>query len=309
MPSSPNLTDLTVTNTEIRNTAFLSTLPNLEHLALYNNDNVSVVPELKGLTKLISLRLQSDKSFASQSDMGALKQLKSLELLAYKDFSYLAPLAPQLEELTCCFTRSEVDLSSLSSFRNLRRLYFESKNSFYNNYKAIFTNLKALQGLPLEELNLGGHHTYESLNPVLSIPTLRSLDLSDFFAEGTDFTKFSNLTQLETLDLSGFRDMVDTPPGPGELYWDYKAGPASVFTSQLGRLKSLKQLNLSACNAEDISSLAQLTNLTELNLADNNISDISALEPLTALTYLNLSGNPIADVSQFEGRADLFLIR
>lgn len=303
------LTDLTVTNTEIRNTAFLSTLSNLEHLSLYNNDNISVVPELKGLTKLISLRLESDESFASQSDMYALKQLKSLELLSRKDFSYLAPLAPQLEELTFCFTRTQVDLSSLSSFRNLRRLSFESEDSFYNTYEAIFTNLKALQGLPLEELDLGGNHTYESLTPVLSIPTLRSLDLSGFFAEGTDFTKFSNLTQLETLDLSGFRDMVDTPPGPGELYWDYKAGPASVFTSQLGRLTSLKHLNLAECKAEDISALSQLTHLTELNLANNNISDISALKNLTALTYLNLSGNPIADYSQVEGREGLVLVR
>ncbi len=306
--SLTGLKRLTVFDTEIRNTAFLAPLKNLEHLSLYENDRITTVPELQSLTGLVSLRLQSDQSL-TQEDMKALKQLKALELLSYKEFSYLNPLAAQLEELTVCFTRSEVDLSALSGFRNLRRLRFESENSFYNTYKGSLYNLKALQKLPLEELDLGGHHSYESLDPVLSIPTLRSLDLSDFFAEKTDFTKFSNLSQLETLDLSEFRDMVDTPPGPGEQYWSYEAGPASVFTSQLGRLTGLKRLNLSSCSAEDISQLSKLTGLVELNLADNNITDVSALENLPALTYLDLSGNPIADCTPVEGKEGLMLIQ
>ena len=135
------------------------------------------------------------------------------------------------------------------------------------------------------------------------------LDLSGTHSEGTDYSKFANLTQLRELNLSGYRDMVDTPPGEYEQYWSYEAGPASVFVDRLGGLTSLERLDLSGCGAEDVSSLQGLTGLTWLDLSDNDISDLSPLADLTNLTYLKLTGNRVADYSPVEGRDGLTLIR
>lgn len=303
-----SLKELSVTNTGVRSTAFLSGLRQLEELTFTSNDEVENVPELGELTGLTRLVLDSDENFESQADMAALTHLTSLELLSTKELSYLLPLA-NLEDLTLYFTRSETDLSALSGLTHLRRLDLRGEESFYANYSTSLIGLSGLQGLPLEELDLGGHTVYGPLDPIFSISTLQILDLSEVSAEGTDFSRLSVLTQLRRLDLSGFRDMVDTPPGPGELYWSYEAGPASTFVMPLASLTGLQELDLSDCGVEDLSPLSGLTGLTWLDLSNNSISDLSPLSGLTGLSYLNLSENPIPDYSPVEDRDGLVLIR
>lgn len=302
------LKELSVIDTGVTNTAFLAGLTGLTSLTFTSNDEVEQVPELGGLTNLTHLVLESDETFESQADMAALTALTSLELLSTKDLSYLLPLS-NLEELTLYFTRSETDLSALGGLTHLRKLDLRGETSFYTIYDTSLVGLSGLQGLPLEELDLGGHSVYGPLDPVLTIPTLQVLDLSEVDAEGTDFSLLSGLTQLRRLDLSGFRDMVDTPPGPGDLYWSYEAGPASAFVEPLAGLTWLEELDLSDCGVSDITPLAGLTNLTWLDLSSNSISDLTPLSGLTGLTYLNLSGNPIPDYGPVEDRGGLILIR
>ena len=302
------LRHLTVTDTAILSTSFLAGLTGLEELTFLDNDQISSVPELSSLTGLTRLTLDSDELFADSSDLYALSSLRELELQSTKSLSYLLPLS-QLEELTVYFTRSEADLSPLAGFSNLRRLSFRPSDPFYENYSTDLTGLNALQSLPLEELDLGGETLYRAIDPVVSIGTLQVLDLSGVSAEGTDFSLFSRLGQLRELNLSGFRDMLDLPPGPGELYWSYEPGPASAFVEQLGALERLERLDLSDCGVEDISALSGLTGLTWLDLSGNRITDLSPLAGLEGLTYLNLSGNPIGDFSSVEGREGLVLIR
>ena len=302
------LRELSVNDTGVRNTAFLANLTGLTSLTFTSNDEVEQVPELGGLTSLTQLVVESDEAFESQADMAALTNLTSLELLSTKDLSYLLPLS-NLEELTLYFTRSEADLSALAGLTRLRRLDLRGETSFYAIYDTSLVGLSSLQGLPLEELDLGGHTVYGPLDPVLTISTLQVLDLSEADAEGTNFSLLSGLKELRRLDLSGFRDMVDTPPGPGDLYWSYEAGPASAFVEPLAGLTWLEELDLSNCGVTDITPLSGLTSLTWLNLSDNSISDLTPLSGLTGLTYLNLSGNPIPDYGPVEDRDGLILIQ
>lgn len=302
------LKELSVNDTGVRNTAFLTNLTGLTALTFTSNDEVEQVPELGGLTSLTHLVLESDEAFESQADMAALTALTSLELLSTKDLSYLLPLS-NLEELTLYFTRSEADLSPLAGLTRLRRLDLRGETSFYAIYDTSLVGLSGLRSLPLEELDLGGHTVYGPLDPVLTISTLQVLDLSQADAEGTNFSLLSGLKELRRLDLSGFRDMVDTPPGPGELYWSYEAGPASAFVESLAGLTWLEELDLSNCEVTDIAPLSGLTGLTWLDLSGNRIGDLTPLSGLTGLTYLNLSGNPIPDYGPVEDRDGLILIR
>lgn len=301
--SLTGLKRLSITDTSIRNTDFLSGMIGLEELVFTDNDKVEAIPQLASLPALTSLTLESDELFGGKDTLNSLTNLRALTLRSTKELSYLLPLK-NLEELTLYFYRYDVDLSALSGFQHLRVLRFPGE-TMGSGYTAQFSGLRALKSLPLEELYIIGHKLYEPLDPVLSIPTLRALDLTGVNAEVTNFSLFGHLSQLQKLSLRDFDDMRDIPPGPDEQYWSYEAGPASAFVDQLGGLTGLTWLDLSECGAGDISALAGLTNLTWLDLSGNDISDISVLKNLDALTYLNLSGNPIGDLSAVESREGL----
>ena len=307
LSSLSNLASLSVDGSAIRDAAFLAGMTGLKELTLTGNDELTSVPELANLSALERLSLESDELFASQEDMTALSSLRALKIRVTRDFSYLRPLE-HLEELTVCSYQSALDLSSLSQFLSLKRLSFQC-GWFADTYTTSLEGLDGLRGLPLEYLSLRDKSVYGPLDAVLELPTLQVLDLSGADSEGTDYQKLANLSQLRELNLNGYRNMVDTPPGPGEQYWSYEAGPASVFIDQLGLLNSLETLHMAECGAEEIGSLGALSGLTYLDLSNNKITDISPLAALDDLTFLNLSGNRIADLSAVEGRAGLTLIR
>ena len=303
------LEELSVTGTAIRDAAFLSGLTGLKSLELTGNRELGAVPELAGLARLERLTLDSDESFAGQDDLAGLSGLKALKLRVSKKLSFLQPLQEQLEELTAYSYQAQWDISGVAQFRNLKRLSFRSGNDFYDSYTVELLGIDVLRDLPLEELDLSGQKIYGPIDAVLEIGTLQVLNLNGAFSEGTDYGKFANLTRLRELDLGGYRDMADTPPGPDEQYWSYKARPAAVFVDQLGALSGLERLSLAGCGVEDLSALSALSGLSRLDLSGNSIKDLSPLGPLSGLRYLNLSGNRIGDYSPVEGRDGLTLIR
>ena len=309
LASLSGLEKLSVTGTSIRDAAFLSGMTGLKSLELTGNKELGTVPELAGLTRLERLTLDSDESFASQDDLAGLASLKALKLRLSRKLSFLQPLQEQLEELTIYSYQASWDISGVARFRNLRRLSFRSGNDFYDSYTVELLGVDALRDLPLEELDLSGRKIYGPIDAVLEIGTLQVLNLNGAQSEGTDYGKFANLPRLQELDLGGYRDMANTPPGPDEQYWSYKAQPASVFVDHLGVLSGLERLSLAGCGVEDISALASLSGLNWLDLSGNSITDLSPLKDLSGLRYLNLSGSRIADWSPVEGRDGLTLIR
>ena len=309
LASLSGLEELSVTGTAIRDASFLSGMAGLKSLELTGNKELGTVPELAGLAQLERLILDSDESFAGQDDLTGLSSLKALKLRVSKQLSFLRPLQDHLEELTIYSYQAQWDVSGVAQFQNLKRLSFRSGNEFYDSYTVELQGVGALRGLPLEELDLSGQKIYGPIDAVLDIGTLQVLNLNGAFSEGTDYSRFANLTRLRELDLGGYRDMADTPPGPDEQYWSYKARPASVFVDKLGVLSGLERLSLAGCGVEDVSGLASLSGLNRLDLSDNNITDLSPLAELSGLRYLNLSGNRIGDWSPVEGRDGLTLIR
>ncbi len=306
LASLHNLTSLSIDGTGIRDTAFLAGMTSLKELTLTGNDSIDSVPELAGLTALERLELESDELFAAQADMAALTSLRSLKIRMTRDFSYLQPLEG-LEELAVCSYRSVLNLSSIRQLASLRRLSLHC-GWFADTYTSSLEGLDGLSGLPLEQLSLRDKSIYGPLDAVLELSTLQSLDLSGSDSKGTDYRKLSNLKQLKELNLNGYRDMLDIPPGPGQQHWTYKAGPAAAFFDQLDRLPSLNALHAAGCGIGEIGSLSALKDLVHLDVSDNDIADIAPLAELDRLGFVNLSGNRIADFSPLEGRAGLTLI-
>ena len=309
LASLSGLEELSVTGTAIRDAAFLSGMTGLKSLELTGNKELGTVPQLAGLAQLERLTLDSDESFAGQDDLAGLASLKALKLRVSKKLSFLHPLQDHLEELTIYSYQASWDISGVAQFQNLKRLSFRSGNDFYDSYTIELLGVDALRGLPLEELDLSGRKIYGPIDAVLDIGTLQVLNLNGAQSEGTDYGKFANLTRLRELDLGGYRDMANTPPGPDEQYWSYKAQPASVFVDRLGVLSGLERLSLAGCGVEDVSGLASLSGLNWLDLSGNSITDLSPLGPLSGLRYLNLSGSRIGDWSPVENRDGLTLIR
>lgn len=301
LASLSGLSSLTVERTAIRDTRFLSGLSGLKELSLISNRELEAVPELAGMPGLERLTLDDD-GYVTKEDLSGLTGLRALDLELSRNLTFLEPLS-RLEELTLHFSHSEVDLTPLKQLINLQRFRVRGA-SFTQLY-----GLDALRNLPLVELDLYDLSFYGPITPLLEITTLEELSLAEVSSEGTDYGKFANLTRLRTLNLDGYRDMLDLPPGPDETYWSYEAGPASVFVDQLGLLAGLEELRLAGCGVESIESLSGLTSLQYLDLSDNHISDAAPLAGLDALTYLNLAGNRIGDLSPVEGRQGLTLIR
>lgn len=95
---------------------------------------------------------------------------------------------------------------------------------------------------------------------------------------GLDFSVLSQLTSLQTLDLSGCT--IST----GSL--DAIAG-----------LTGLRVLRLNNCALTDINALSQLTALTELQLANNSLSEIGVMSLMLDLETVTLTNNPITSIA------------
>ena len=95
---------------------------------------------------------------------------------------------------------------------------------------------------------------------------------------GLDFSVLSQLTSLQTLDLSGCT--IST----GSL--DAIAG-----------LTGLRVLRLNNCALTDINALSQLTALTELQLANNSLTDIGVTSLMLDLETVTLTNNPITSIA------------
>ena len=95
---------------------------------------------------------------------------------------------------------------------------------------------------------------------------------------GLDFSVLSQLTALQTLDLSGCT--IST----GSL--DAIAG-----------LTGLRVLRLNNCALTDINALSQLTALTELQLANNSLTDIGVTSLMLDLETVTLTNNPVTSIA------------
>ena len=95
---------------------------------------------------------------------------------------------------------------------------------------------------------------------------------------GLDFSVLSQLTSLQTLDLSG-------------------CTISSGSLDAIAGLTGLRVLRLNNCALTDINALSQLTALTELQLANNSLTDIGVTSLMLDLETVTLTNNPITSIA------------
>lgn len=123
----------------------------------------------------------------------------------------------------------------------------------------------------------------QSLDDLALFTELQSLS---FHGASLDFSVLSQLTTLQTLDLSG-------------------CTISSGTFETICTLPELKSLNLSGCALSSIDAIVSLDSLTSLDLTNNTITDITALSGLTKLKELHLTNNPVETITYLNNCLEL----
>jgi hypothetical protein len=104
---------------------------------------------------------------------------------------------------------------------------------------------------------------------------------------------FRNLAYLN-IELNELRDI--SPVSDLHYLCDFSVNGPIQSLEPIRGLQSLRIVDFSGCEFEDISPLAELTNLEELTLCSCGISDISSIGKLKNLRGLELTSNYIRDL-------------
>ena len=134
----------------------------------------------------------------------------------------------------------------------------------------------------IEELTLP--EGVQDLSDLTRFAGLQSLTLQN--ATGLDLSVLSQLTTLQSLDLSG------------------STLPTSALEA-IGTLPELKKLVLESCAVTSINSFVGLSGLAYLDLTNNSISDLTAITALTHLKDLYLTNNPVKTITYLNSCLEL----
>lgn len=148
----------------------------------------------------------------------------------------------------------------------------------------------------LKELNLGGCSVACDLDPIGSVQTLQTLDLSGCGL--STVAGLENAVNLLHLDLSGNAiGKIAALSGMTMMETLDLSSNAVKDLSALGSMAQLKTLDLSSNSVSSVSALAGCGALTELYVTNNKLTNLTGLEHLSALKILSASNNDLTDVS------------
>lgn len=169
------------------------------------------------------------------------------------------------------FNQAVTDISPVRALKHLERLSCRTNPATLGAMPVIvsLTDVSALRGLPLTQLNLSGDRI-DDLSPLADMP-LVNLNLHGTLVR--DLTPLKGMASLRELDL-GYTPVADLTPLQG--------------------LK-LTKLNLANTQVEDIKPLDGLP-LTDIDLSDTDVRDLSPL-PMDSLTQLQIRTCPIRDLA------------
>jgi internalin A len=263
---------------KIRNTHGLENLVNLEYLEIQNNYSTEPFIEL-----------------------GKLKKLKELRIIAFRELEILLDLKDNLTDLVL-YNSPLKDLTPLESL-NLKRLAY-----FYDYDYEISNQLQSISKMiTLEQLFLGGNNIsniwfvrslknlrilyleYTSISDLRPLEELSNLeDLSLQFTDVEDLSPLQNLLNLRQLDLNGVQKINDLTP--------------------LRNLTKMNAIRFTYTNVETLDGLEDMVNLEVLTAPENKIKDISALSNLRNLLDVELYKNEIVDLTPLKNSTKMIYL-
>lgn len=284
-----NMTELTglyLRGNPITNIDALAKMTKLEYLSLDETyvGNIDVLKNMTGMKELSVSNYDGEADFARITDISALSGMTQLEYL------YLGGQQIQNENLD--MLKGAVNLKEL----DLGGIDDEGKIS----------DIKALEGKDLENLNLNGHRVGD-ISVLKGMVHLKELHLGNGrYSNGiSDLSVLTGMTALEGLNLSGnpISDItvLGTLPNLHRLYLSAINGDGQITDIKALEGKDIKELHLDGHLVSDLSPLSGAGNLTELRVSRGNgagasITSIEALNGKTKLEILCLDGQQVSDI-------------
>lgn len=260
------LTSLKLSDNEITDLDFLTTLEKLVSLDLSNNQITDISP-LSQLKTLRTLHLDNNDI----KDFTPLYDLNGLTMLTIGGIEVSQSQIKELKtRLPGCLIYND-DASTDIVEVHLGGKTFKSDVTKLDLSDCSLTDLSALSVCTsLEELDLSGNYIRD-ISTLLDLPKLRVLDLSSNMI--SDIRPLMSITTLEHLNLA-----------------DNKI----TSVTALSELKQLKELVLSGNELDGTQGLARLSSLRILGLKSTGITDadLEKLYNLKSLASLSLENNP-----------------
>ena len=277
---------------EIRDLTGLEKAIGLKRLDL-NSNLISDLTPLTNLTQLTSLLL-TENHINDITPLTGLTKLKLLEIVnnQVRDIAPIADLA-QLTQLR--LTHNQIrDITPIAKLTKLKEIWL------WNNRISEISPLDKLT--ELKELRIQ-HNQIRDISNVENLTNLEKLILYP--------NPIQDMTPLERLlEKNPKLDTDINVQRPSSTEIDLTipdVNLADILREKLDielndpipieKLKTLKELDASNRNIEDLTGLQNATNLKVLNVAQNKITDLKPIANLTQLTELWLYHTPISDLS------------
>ena len=154
-----------------------------------------------------------------------------------------------------------------------------------------------------------------ALLPSARVVSIPDVNLASAIRETLGLRRFSNITQLDMLKLTGLsanQQQITNLTGlehAGNLKYLSLERNQIRNIAVLEKLTNLSRLSLFSNQIRDFTPIAALTKLIELKLSGNPSNDISPVAALTQLQRLELRGYGIQDLMPFTGLTNLIHLR
>lgn len=277
----PELQNLVVIRSDVKNVSALSELKDLVWLGFHQcsgSENLSFLKNLTGLKKFRYTNIFGDKECESIKPVSYLKNLT--ELYLYVPMETAVDLRPlkgltKLKKLEMEYAGSAY-IDALKNLKNLREL------DLYLIGTADMTFIKNLK--KLESLNIVGQT--KNIKNLAELKNLKKLHIGD---TREDLSFIGEMTRLEKLYLSYTND---------------------TFAQNIGKLKNLKELSLlgvKISSLSDTSFISKLTSLERLKIFDDYDYGItvSGISKLKNLKHLELAECRFGNLSELKTCAAL----
>lgn len=302
------LEGLSVDSENLKALTFLSKMPDLKSLELYNTgmihldglsaradtlkelviescDGLKDCSEVSSLTGLTKLEMEVPYNCA-EPDLSGLTAMEDLTVSGFKNASFLSSM-PNLKKLS--ISSSAVEDGSV--FKNLTGL----EELRCTSYSGSGDNLDFIAGLPaLKRLNLTGASTYYDISALFNIPTLESFCLNGMECE-IDFDKLQDNPSLKEIKMDGIKlyNNVKIDGGGGILYVDWDDVVLDENTGFLAHYPNLESLSIADNELTRVEFASGLGNLKTLDISENYVTDIKPLSSAASLRTLIVTDNPV----------------